>query len=91
MSARVAFLERAVAPEEERPRTAVNSSAVADRGGRTVVFVVKDDRTVETPVSLGGKLGETVEVISGVKAGERIVLNPSKKVKDGSKVTRKEQ
>jgi RND family efflux transporter MFP subunit len=90
MSARVAFLERAVAPEEERPRTAVNPSAVVERADRTILFVVRDERAVETPVSLGGKLGDAVEALSGVEPGETIVLNPSPKLKNGAKVRRKE-
>jgi RND family efflux transporter MFP subunit len=90
MSARVVFLERAVSAEERQPRTAVNPAAIAERGGRTVVFVVKDDRAIETPVSLGEKIGDTVEVLSGVTAGERIVLTPPRKLKGGSAVKRKE-
>jgi len=90
MSARVAFLERPVADAEQQPRTAVSPAAVADRDGKKVLFVVKDDRAVETVVTVGGKLGDAVEVLSGANPGDKVVLNPPKKLRNGSKVTRKE-
>jgi RND family efflux transporter MFP subunit len=90
MSARVAFLERPVGPGEERPRTAVSPAAVAERGGRKVLFVVKDDRAVETDVTLGDRLGDFLEVLSGADPGHTVVLDPPKKLRNGSKVNRKE-
>jgi RND family efflux transporter MFP subunit len=86
MSARVAFLERPVSPDEERPRTAVNSQAIIDRGGKKIVFLIRKERVVETPVSTGQRLGDMTEVISGVKAGDRVVLKPLEKLKNGSRI-----
>ena len=90
MSARVAFLERPVTGAEQQPRTAVSPLAVVDRDGKKVLFVVKDDRAVETVVTLGGRLGDAVEVLSGANPGGKVVLKPPKKLRGGSKVTRKE-
>jgi RND family efflux transporter MFP subunit len=90
MSARVAFLERAVAAQEQEPKTAVSPAAVVSRGSRSVVFVVNADRAAATPVALGPALGDVVEVTNGLRPGEKVVLNPPKKLKDGSKVKRKE-
>lgn len=86
MSAKVAFLERPVGPAERKPRTAVNPVAVAKRDGKDVVFVVHGDRVAAVPVTLGLRIGDAVEVTSGVKAGERIVLRPLDKMKDGKKI-----
>ncbi|MBZ0156927.1 MAG: efflux RND transporter periplasmic adaptor subunit [Alphaproteobacteria bacterium] len=86
MSAKVAFLSRPVGAGERTPRTTVNPAAVVTRNGTQVVFVVREDRVVETPVSLGQRLGEVVEVTSGVKAGERVVISPPEKLKDRSPV-----
>jgi RND family efflux transporter MFP subunit len=91
MSARVAFLERAVAPGEREAKTAVSPGAVVERNGRRAVFLVKDDKAVETPVELGGTLGDLVEVLSGLDPGGRIVLNPPQKMKNGTAVKRKER
>lgn len=86
MSARVAFLERAVKEEEKKPRTAVNPAAVADRDGRKVVFLVRGEKVVETPVTLGGRIGDQVEITAGAKAGEKVALKPLEKLKDGTRI-----
>lgn len=90
MSARVAFLERPVAPDEQRPRTAVSPAALVSRAGSTVAFVVREDRAAETTVTTGPALGDFREVLAGLRPGENVVLNPPKKLKNGSKVKRKE-
>jgi RND family efflux transporter MFP subunit len=86
MSAKVAFLSRPVTGEEKKPRIALNQSAVINRKNLKAVFLVKADRVVETPVSLGGPMGDMVEVLQGVKIGDRVVLNPSDRLKNGSKI-----
>jgi multidrug efflux pump subunit AcrA (membrane-fusion protein) len=86
MSAKVAFLEREVKGDEKRPRTSLNPAAVVTRNGRKVVFVVSGDRVAETPVVLGNRIGEMVEVTSGVKAGDKVALKPLDKLKDGTRI-----
>ena len=86
MSAKVAFLQRPVAADEQKPRTAINPAAVLDRNGKKAVFLIKDGRTMETPVTLGPQIGDMVELLGGVKAGEKVVLKPLNKVKGGDKV-----
>ncbi len=86
MSAKVAFLSREIKDDEQKPRTAFNPAAVIDRKGKTSVFLIRENRVIETPVTLGEKLGDMVEVLSGVKAGDRIVLRPLDKVKNGSRI-----
>ncbi|AJE02951.1 efflux RND transporter periplasmic adaptor subunit [Geobacter pickeringii] len=87
MSAKVAFLERPVAAGEEKPRTAVTPAAVVERGGKKVVYLVKGNRVAETPVTVGARLGDMIEIVRGVKPGDRIALKPLDKLKDGTKVT----
>ena len=86
MSAKVAFLERPLTPEELKPRIAVNASSVVTQGGRKYVFLLKDDPAVETPVKTGEQFGEMVEVLDGVKAGDRVILAPADKVKNKTRV-----
>jgi len=86
MSAKVAFLTREVKESEKQPVAAVHPGALAERGGKKTVFVVKDDRVRAVEVSTGRTIGELVEV-RGVKAGERLVLNPGEKLKDGVAVS----
>ena len=56
------------------------------RDGKSVVYLVKGERAVQTPVTLGARVGDLVEVTSGVKAGERIVTKPLEKLHDQSRV-----
>jgi multidrug efflux pump subunit AcrA (membrane-fusion protein) len=86
MSAKVAFLSREIRDDEQKPRTALNPAAVIGRKGRASVFLIKENRAIETPVRLGEKLGDMVEVLGGVKAGGRVVLRPLDKVKNGSRI-----
>jgi HlyD family secretion protein len=86
MSAKVAFLERPVGPGETKPRIALPPSAIVQRDGKSVVFVVQGDKAVQTPVTLGVRVGDLVEVVSGVKAGERIATRPLEKLRDQSRV-----
>ncbi|HEY6837957.1 MAG TPA: efflux RND transporter periplasmic adaptor subunit [Geobacteraceae bacterium] len=86
MSAKVAFLERPVAPGEEKPRIAVSPTAVAERDGKKVVFLVAGERVKAVPVSLGEKIGDFVVVASGVKAGDKIAVKPLEKLKDGARI-----
>lgn len=86
MSAKVAFLTRLVKPEEEKPRTAFHRAALADRKDKKIVFLIKGDRVVVTPVRLGRPMGDMMEVLEGVKVGDRVVLNPSNTLRDGSKI-----
>jgi HlyD family secretion protein len=86
MSAKVAFLSRAPRPEERNPVTAVRPEAVAKRGGKNVVYRVDDNNVVkEVDVGTPAKLGDLMQV-TGVKAGEKVVLNPPERVRDGSAV-----
>jgi HlyD family secretion protein len=85
MSAKVSFLSQEVAEADRKPRIAVNPDALVQRAGRTVAFVVKDGRAVETPVQAGAKLGDLVEV-AGLQAGEKVVLRPPEKLGNGAAV-----
>jgi RND family efflux transporter MFP subunit len=85
MSAKVAFLEREVAPSERAPRTAVQPAAVVERGGGSVLFMVRDGRAVQVAVKKGAMIGELLEV-DGVNAGDPVVLRPPERLRDGMAV-----
>ena len=86
MSAKVSFLSRPVRTEEQKSRTALHRTAVVDRENGKSVFLVQGDHVIETPVSLGDPMGDMVEALRGVKAGDRVVLNPPRGLKNGSKI-----
>jgi HlyD family secretion protein len=86
MSAKVAFLEKELPPELRTARTVVPRSAIVERGDKRVVYVIREDRAVETPVEPGDAIGESIEIKKGVKAGEKIVAAPPAGLRDGSKI-----
>jgi len=85
MSAKVAFLERAVSADERAPVTVVPKQAIVERDGEKAVFVVKDGRAVRTKVTAGRTIGDAVQV-TGVTPGERVVVKPLDRVSDGERV-----
>jgi HlyD family secretion protein len=87
MSAKVAFLSQPLAESERDRRTVIQPAAVVERGGKQVVFLLRADRAVETPVELGAKIGEWVEVVRGVVAGDRVISNPPANLHDGDRVS----
>ena len=86
MSAKVAFLSRQVTPEEKNPFKALPSNAVVNRDGETVVFVVRNNRALKTPVHLGKHLDTMVEILNGVEVGDQVATAPLDKIKSGVKV-----
>ena len=87
MSAKVAFLSRALTPDETSPRLAVPASAITRRGDKDVVFVVTDGRAVLTPVKPGEPLGDMRAVTEGLTSGQRVVLSPPADLSAGDRVS----
>lgn len=85
MSAKVAFLSQAVPPGEGKPHIAVPASALVERGARKVVYVVSENKAKEVPVQVGAAVGDLVQV-EGVAAGDKVVLKPAERVRDGAQV-----
>jgi hypothetical protein len=86
MSAKVSFLSREITKKDQRPRTAVSQRALVARGDGKHVFRVQGDRAVQTSILLGNPIGDMVEVIDGLKAGDQVVLDPPAKLKSGAKI-----
>jgi RND family efflux transporter MFP subunit len=68
------------------PRVLVPKAAVRTADGRKIVFVLKQDRVERRAVSVGLEQGDQIEVVSGVTAGERVVVDGPQTLKDGDKV-----
>ena len=85
MSAKVAFLSRAVTSEERKPVLAVPAGAIVEVRGRPQVYAIEDGKARLRPVELGAKLGDQVEV-RGLAAGTRVVLRPPANLRDGQPV-----
>nr|WP_152804004.1 efflux RND transporter periplasmic adaptor subunit [Rugamonas rivuli] len=86
MSAKVAFLSKAVPPEDKQAVTAVQPAAIVTRDGKPVVFLLEGDKVRQVAVTQGRKIGELTEV-KGVKPGDKVVLAPDAKLHDGALVS----
>ena len=87
MSAKVSFLAKALSDGDRLPRTVVTPAAVVERAGVKVAFVVKEGKAIETAVRTGAALGDALEVVQGLKPGDKVVLKPSEKLRDGVSVS----
>jgi HlyD family secretion protein len=50
------------------------------------VFVSTGERVERRPVTVGQAVGAEREVVSGLRAGERVVVAPPSALKDGDRV-----
>jgi RND family efflux transporter MFP subunit len=64
-------------------------AALQYRYGVNRVFVVKGDRLVAKELRVGERLGDRIEIVSGVAAGEPVAMTDVDKLVDGLKVTTK--
>jgi multidrug efflux system membrane fusion protein len=66
----------------------IPGSAVLRGAPGTYVYVVKPDNTVSVrPVTLGPAQGERQAVLTGLQAGDSVVVDGSDKLREGAKVT----
>jgi HlyD family secretion protein len=90
MSAKVAFLSRPLKAGERQARLTIPKGALVTRSSRNYVFLVKDNEAQLVPITIEEKLGDLVALKSGVKEGDRVVLNPPAGLKDDARVKVKE-
>lgn len=86
-------------PARERPTATVTRpargnvqvprAALVELGGVPGVFVVEDGRARFRMVRLGTRAPERIEVISGLRGGEVLVLGDLREVHDGSPIEQK--
>jgi len=89
MGVRVAFLE------DEKPATPqapvqrgvlVSAKAIRKEGERDVLYVLREGKAERRAISVGGSIGESREVKSGVRAGESVIVEAPADLKDGQEV-----
>jgi membrane fusion protein (multidrug efflux system) len=68
------------------PALLVPASAVETVAGTSRVYIVAGTRVEERIVTIGEKIGDRLELASGVKAGERVAANPRGKLSDGARI-----
>ncbi len=88
MSARVSFLDEPIEEKalEQPPKLVVPGSAIAERAGSKVVFVVDRGKARMVPVQLGAPFGGGFELLQGPRAGTQVVSEPPPELADGQSV-----
>ncbi|HEX6925439.1 MAG TPA: efflux RND transporter periplasmic adaptor subunit, partial [Longimicrobiaceae bacterium] len=88
MGARVVFLQNQDAADQASipSRVVVPAAAVRSVGETSVVYVVEEGRVRRQVVEAGPVSGDEREIRSGLKGGERVVLDPPANLEDGAQV-----
>jgi|UniRef100_A0A7C4ESP9 RND family efflux transporter MFP subunit len=86
MSAKAAFLSRALREDERAPALAIPAKALVSRHGSQSVFLVNDGRAHSVAVQTGRQWGDLVEIVSGLKEGDLVVTQPIDKITDGRRL-----
>jgi RND family efflux transporter MFP subunit len=87
MGVRVSFLDDAPKGQEQAARgVLVPATALVERDGASVAFVVVGDRAQRRAVTPGPVQGELRLVETGIAAGERVVSDPPGSLADGMRV-----
>jgi RND family efflux transporter MFP subunit len=88
MGVRVSFLEKEPPTQAQQPKgVRVPNAAITERDGKPVAFAVSDDNTVrQRAIQPGIALAQDRQVLSGLSAGETVVLEPPPELKEGTRV-----
>ncbi|MCB2291214.1 efflux RND transporter periplasmic adaptor subunit [Clostridium sp. CS001] len=57
-----------------------------EKGGKNLVYTIEGNIVHEKNVSIGAQSDTEVQIIQGVKSGEKVILNPSTLIKEGIRV-----
>ena len=72
---------------QSRLRVIIPEAALVPEGDRQHVYLVRDGRSWRTEVVVGRRLRGEIEILEGLDAGDRIVVEGTQKVANGGRVT----
>jgi HlyD family secretion protein len=76
---------------EEQDVLQIPSSALFRYADGWAVFAIRDGRARRVPVQTGHSNGLVTQVVSGIKAGETVIVHPDDRLEDGVRVARQSQ
>jgi RND family efflux transporter MFP subunit len=88
MSAKVLFLSDKPKDEvkDEKPALIVPMNSITKRDGKEYVYLVKDEKAFEVPVTTGRKFNAYLEITSGISDGDKVIDKITDQIKNGIKV-----
>ena len=60
--------------------------ALVEKNGKTCVYVIRDGKAHQQVIKTGISDSTHIQVLKGLRKGEKVVINPSSSLKDGSVV-----
>lgn len=63
--------------------------AIIEKGGHSCVYLVRDDKAKLQRIQTGISDNSSIQVKTGVKKGDKVIVNPPQELKDGSEVREK--
>lgn len=75
-----------IATETMKDVTLIPKSALLERGGETLIFVVSNGRAEKRVPKLGLESGDNVVLLEGAQAGEKVVILGQENLADGTPV-----
>jgi RND family efflux transporter MFP subunit len=70
------FARADIVSDSKSMAPAVPANAIVTFAGIDKVITIQDGKALEKPVTLGRRVGEWTEVLSGIKSGETVIVNP---------------
>jgi HlyD family secretion protein len=64
----------------------IPASALFRDGDRWAVFVVEEGKAIKRHVKIGQRNGLSAQVVSGINAGEQLIVHPDDRVREGRRV-----
>jgi RND family efflux transporter MFP subunit len=84
MGIKVRFLEEADAAPAARPT--IPEKSVVSEGGGTSAWVVRDGKVERRAIKVGAPKDGNVPVLEGLEGGESVVIDPPRRLREGSAV-----
>jgi len=88
MGVKVAFLDDTPVAKSKgsEARALIPKAAVRRDGGKSIVFLVSQQKLERRAVSLGAERGSDVEVMAGISPGDKLVVGGAENLRDGQAV-----
>jgi len=86
LMAKGARLQLDIPKGDGRPALTVPVDAIISDQGGAIVFLVSDGLARQRMVQLGSTVGDRVEIIRGLAAGETVIIKGNENLRDGAKV-----
>ncbi len=80
------FVRTAFTTSTRKDAVAIPVTALLERGNRRLVFVVEDNKALEVLVETGMETDGLVEIISGLQAGQQLVVEGQEQLQTGRQV-----